>query len=192
MGRTTTQCRNAAVGSSRGTAPGLFAAPLIRPFARSALRADRLGQGAARTPPPPGGTRGRRDAGRERPSQGIRHETGQAGYRTDRFSISRLIEGVPPAPRSPIRLPRARRGRKRSRSLSFWVADPKRRYPRASPAGARLSRHRYVRLWIFRHRDLVAPLRHRRAGGAGQLADTCATASPFTRLVTWIGIQSAA
>jgi hypothetical protein len=31
-----------------------------------------------------------------------------------------------------------------------------------------------------------------RVGGAGQAGDTTATASPFTRLVTWIGIQSAA
>jgi hypothetical protein len=88
----------------------LFAAPLIRPFALllAALRADRLGQGAARE-----ATRRRAGLGaaRRRTRETLpRHpdETGQAGYRTGRFSISRLVEGVPPAPRSPARSPQPR------------------------------------------------------------------------------------
>jgi hypothetical protein len=140
----------------------LFAAPLIRPFALllAALRADRLGQGAARE-----ATRRRVGLGaaRRRARENLpRHpdETGQAGYRTDRFSIIRLIEGVPPAPRSQIRLPQPRATWQEAVAVYIVLGWGPRNGDILAPAAdwmPELLRNRYVRLWIFRHRDLVAP-----------------------------------
>jgi hypothetical protein len=70
-------------------------------LASAALRADRQGRGAAReaTRRRTGIGAARRRARETRP----RHpdETGHVGHRTRCFAISRLIEGLPPAPRSP-------------------------------------------------------------------------------------------
>jgi hypothetical protein len=104
----------------------LFAVPLIRPFALllAALRADRPGLGAARE-----ATRLRTGIGaalRRARETLSRHqdEKGHVGYRTSRFSISRLSKAsrqrLARRPRHPNR---ARHGRKRSRFISFWAGD---------------------------------------------------------------------
>jgi hypothetical protein len=146
----------------------LFAAPLIRPFALllAALRADRLGQGAARASEhaSEGATRRRAGFGaarRRAPENLPRHpdNMGQAGGRTDRFSICRLIEGVPPAPRPPLRSTQPRATWQEAVAVYTvlgwgpWNGDI------LAPAAdwmPDLLQHRYVRLWIFRHRHLAA------------------------------------
>ena len=138
----------------------LFSAPLIRPFALllAALRADRLGQGAARE-----ATRRRAGLGaaRRRARETLpRHpdETGQAGYRTGRFSISQLIEGVPPAPRSPARSPQPRATWQEAVAVYIVLGWGPRSGDILAPAAdwmPELLHNRYVRLWIFRHRHLA-------------------------------------
>jgi TniQ len=159
----------------------LFAAPLIRPFALllAALRADRLGQGAARE-----ATRRRAGLGaaRRRARENLpRHsdERAQAGDRTDRFSISRLIEGVPPAPRSPIRLPQPRAMWQEAVAVYTVLGWGPRNGDILAPAAdwmPDLLRHRYVRLWIFRHRHLsaqklISTLAHAIDAAHGQVHD---------------------
>jgi hypothetical protein len=139
----------------------LFTAPLIRPFALllAGLRADRLGQGAARE-----STRRRvgRGAARRRTRETIpRHpnETGEAGFRTNRFSISRLIEGVPPAPRSPLLLPQQRATWQETVAVYIVLGWGPRSGDILAPSAdwmPELLRSRYVRLWIFRHQHLPA------------------------------------
>ena len=135
----------------------LFAAPLIRPFAL--LLVDRLDQGAARE-----ATRRRAGLGAARRRARETHprhpdETGQAGHRTSRFSISRLIEGVPLAPRSPTRSPQSRATWQATVAVYIVLGWGPRSGDILAPAAEwmpELLRLRYVRLWIFRHRHLAA------------------------------------
>jgi hypothetical protein len=145
----------------------LFSPLRSRPFALllAALHADRQGLGSAheetrRRTGLGGALRREREANQRRlPGsemvQRRREEPSQLYYPANRFSLSRLIEGFPPAP-SP---PKPRETWQEAVAVYVVLGWGPQNGDIEAPQGARvpeLLRSRYIRLWIFRHRHWPA------------------------------------